>query len=26
VCPVCGSYGGKTAMEIKVKAEKKKEK
>jgi large subunit ribosomal protein L32 len=26
VCSVCGTYGGKQAMEIKIKAEKKKEK
>jgi large subunit ribosomal protein L32 len=26
VCPVCGAYAGKQAMEIKIKAEKKKEK
>jgi len=26
ICPVCGTYAGKQAVEIKVKAEKKKEK
>ncbi len=26
ICPVCGAYAGKQAVEIKVKAEKKKEK